>query len=461
MLNITPLDELFGTVIPAGLGVPTQVELIVQEREHPIPSIITLRIEESTGRLIADFLCIEETKDYDKEEESGFADEPIHTMYKTFRKRQTVTIRFWSRERSQPELRAEVTGVNIFGAGVSGETRGSLMITQREVKTAEDAITTGKLTIPDFPRFTGRNRATTTVETTYGYNRDWPEWRLIGYVQASVQDWEVSILERNDQSRWGYSHEVTVHKTAGAEFSTDELMEFIGTFSHFLGLVTGTIRWPTASTGYRDAFPVWGWLGIFKQNAYTPDNWFSDINGDAIAELLPLYWERHRTSGEAMDRQIELYGESSIIAHAGLHRHALAISQSALEHIVEEEVGKRPPRTYTSTHIERALKQIGIDTAITAFPEVRNAWDNIKAPDDNNDGPTFITRLRNSIHPRNTANAPQPQAEDFYNAWRLSQYYVETALLRLCGYNGRFRNRMTAKTTTDIETVPWADKSTK
>lgn len=97
-----------------------------------------------------------------------------------------------------------------------------------------------------------------------------------------------------------------------------------------------------------------------------------------------------------------------------------------------------------------------ISTNLSDFPEVLSVWKNLKQPNDDDQGPTFITRLRNRIHPRGVVNAPQPQPRDFYHAWRLSQFYVETAILKLCKYTGRYRNRMTAQWTTESEQVPWA-----
>ena len=143
-----------------------------------------------------------------------------------------------------------------------------------------------------------------------------------------------------------------------------------------------------------------------------------------------------------------------MISHIGLFKHALPISQSALEDIAESEIGKRPFGVPASEHIECALQTIGISTSLSDFPDALGIWNKIKQSDDNDEGLTFITRLRNSIHPKPAA--AQYDSRDYYQAWKLSQYYVETALLKICNYTGKYRNRMTAQWTTDSEPVPWA-----
>jgi hypothetical protein len=278
----------------------------------------------------------------------------------------------------------------------------------------------------------------------------------MGYVEMEADDWQITIAQRTEPSPLEYSHDVYLSKKNKAQFTVEECNEFAGLLSHFLTFLAGTTRWPYISVGYENGYPTYGRPTLSKPSAYVADNWFNSMEGDSIATLLPLFWQRHTTHGGSIDRQVELYAESSMIAHTGLHRHALPISQSALEHIAETETGKRSYNVPASEHIERALQGIGISTNLSDFPEVLSIWKNLKQPNDDDQGPTFITRLRNAIHPRGATNVPQPQSRDFYHAWLLSQYYVETALLKLCNYTGKYRNRMTAQWTTESEQVPWA-----
>ena len=42
-----------------------------------------------------------------------------------------------------------------------------------------------------------------------------------------------------------------------------------------------------------------------------------------------------------------------------------------------------------------------------------------------------------------------------FEAWQLSLWYQELALLYLLDHNGEYRNRMTAEVVGDVDKVPW------
>jgi hypothetical protein len=67
------------------------------------------------------------------------------------------------------------------------------------------------------------------------------------------------------------------------------------------------------------------------------------------------------------------------------------------------------------------------------------------------DGMDAITGIRNSlIHP-----SAHEQVLDFtyFEAWKLSLWYIDLVLLRLCRYSGKYANRLNQGW---VEPVPWA-----
>lgn len=441
--------DLFGTVIPAQLNTPAQATLVAGDRSQSFPVVVTLRFDDNAGYLVADYFCIYAEGD-DPTECAG-------VLSDAFNSNEHVQIQF-DQTNSASNLTATVLSHNLLAVTLGAHGKGTLLIIQGEVRTGSDRLHAGRLCIPDFPLFTGQG-AITTAETTYSHAPSRRSWQRMGYVETEFDDWRVIIAQSTEPSPLAHSHDVHVSKKQGSQFTVEEYNHLVGALSHFLTFVAGTTRLPHVSVGYENGWPTYGYPSLFKQSAYVADNWFNAMEGESIAALLPLFWKRHTSHGESLDRQIELYAESSIIAHTGLHQHALPISQSALEHIAETEIGKMPHGVIAREHIKRALQGIGISTNLSDFPEVLSIWKNLKQPGDDDQGPTFITRLRNSIHPRTGTNAKQPQPRDFYHAWRLSQYYVETALLKLCNYAGKYRNRVTAQWTTESEQVPWAPRS--
>jgi hypothetical protein len=66
-----------------------------------------------------------------------------------------------------------------------------------------------------------------------------------------------------------------------------------------------------------------------------------------------------------------------------------------------------------------------------------------------------ITGIRNSlVHPDSKSGLPN---HSYYEAWNLSLWYIEMVLLRLCGHDGGYANRLAAhRWVGQIEPVPWA-----
>jgi hypothetical protein len=73
------------------------------------------------------------------------------------------------------------------------------------------------------------------------------------------------------------------------------------------------------------------------------------------------------------------------------------------------------------------------------------------------DGMDAITSIRNSlVHPN-----IQSESSDhpYYEACELSLWYIDMILLRLCGHNGNYANRLTKpRWTGAVELVPWGTK---
>ena len=72
------------------------------------------------------------------------------------------------------------------------------------------------------------------------------------------------------------------------------------------------------------------------------------------------------------------------------------------------------------------------------------------------DGMEAVTSIRNSIvHPGKPGGYSGSQ---YYEACKLSLWYIDLTLLRLCGHFGNYANRLTVRWVGEIEAVPWATK---
>ena len=438
------LNHLFGSVIPANLDVPKQVSLTSEDGTQSVPAVITLKIDDDQDRLVADFLCIE------NDETDGQT--AINMLEAAFNHNRPIAIKF-SPDDPGPSVLTAVVAYNSYGYVFGDQVRGKLHIYQRRVGPDTVELHRAHLCLADFPLFGGSN-AETRVETTYAHQPNQLSWRAVGRVELNADDWTVTIAQRTEQSSLEYSHDIHIVRSDRTTFSGSELVELIDGISYFVTFVAGTIRWPSICVGYQHQNPVWGQFHRFRPNPYTEDNWFNPREGESIATLFPLFWRYHTEAREQLRNPIALYAESAVIAHSGLHQHALTVSHSALEQIAEARSPRQGRQPSAEIHIANVLRDIGIKTDMSEFPDILNLWTTKFNGNSADAGPSFVTRLRNYVHayPRNTS----ADGRDYYRAWSLSQYYVETAILKLCGYAGKYRNRITSEWTTDSETVPWA-----
>ncbi len=64
-----------------------------------------------------------------------------------------------------------------------------------------------------------------------------------------------------------------------------------------------------------------------------------------------------------------------------------------------------------------------------------------------------LTDLRNGLVHPDKKNEPPEGA--YYDAWRLSLWYIDMILLRLCGHCGDYGNRFKRRWVGQVEKVPW------
>jgi hypothetical protein len=64
-----------------------------------------------------------------------------------------------------------------------------------------------------------------------------------------------------------------------------------------------------------------------------------------------------------------------------------------------------------------------------------------------------LTDLRNRlVHPGTDKAIPDGA---YYDGWRLSMWFLDLVLLRLCEYSGKYANRLSQRFVGEIEPVPW------
>ena len=417
------LEKFFGTIIPVSLDEPTHATIELKGNARNLSAIVIPRID-SEGRLVFAFYDAVQTWDGNANSRDDMA--------------LPVTVRF----RNGQGIQTLLTDLKEEFLLSEKEKRlcGQLIVVQPEVSLRDEDIVYADFCVEDFPLFFGtlafEKTEISDSQAVYGGRS-----RILGRSTFESHGWRFTISECPDKGEMGITHSGSIARSDGGAFSVRQLNDVIDGLTYFLSFISGVYRTPGVVIGYSSlGSPAWGRIASFKQNKYHGDNWFNPQSREAIATLFPGFWRCLVENLQDVHGAIGSYAESSIIAHAGLPKNALNDSQTALEGLSRWILGRKKPRRQPAReYIKEALDCVGITYGLHEHPSLLRLWrEKYKKDQDDDDGPTLITRLRNkSIH----ADVVQSRSSDYYSAWNLSQRYVELMLLWLFDYHQEYFDR--------------------
>jgi hypothetical protein len=265
---------------------------------------------------------------------------------------------------------------------------------------------------------------------------------------------------------YALSHVAEVRRRDGECFGTDDLrdlneaMSYLGSFAR--GSRCGATLPVAFDTRGRAAWSHWsaGWI----QGIEGGWSWLDEAHPEQLAELFPAfmwrwldpYWQR------VLRLAIRYYVETNVpttielaVALAQVVLEMLSHSWLVVERQVKSDTEFNRGRHRTTTNIRDMLEDMGIPVAIPERLSALAAW---KPRGHALDGPWAVVEIRNDmIHAR-----PQPSSHpvDYgprVDAWKLATWYVELAILRICGYRGVYRDRVRGEPYIGtVDAVPWA-----
>jgi hypothetical protein len=266
----------------------------------------------------------------------------------------------------------------------------------------------------------------------------------------------VDQLDR--EGGYGVTHLFDVTRTNGETISpqsTVEILDALKTFFSFargahcgLGLlkgigVSGTVLWQQ-----------WGFSGTSRWS--TTANWFSSPQGQFLRGVFPGFMREWNTdSREHVRSAVEMYAEAN--RDEPDVKPSLMLAQSALELLSWLSMVRGlclSPDGFrglsAADHIRLLLHECRIPPTVpsTLAGLVKAA----KAQ--KLDGPSVLTEVRNTLVHPGKSNKKMTVAV-FGDAWTLSMWYLELALLRRFGYNGPYLNRVLSPPA--LEPVPWLE----
>ncbi len=260
------------------------------------------------------------------------------------------------------------------------------------------------------------------------------------------------------RTKGGYrlTHMGGIERKDGSDFTAEELEEILKDLRYILSFAKGGWSIPICPVGYdKEDVVVWrGWSAPLE--AWSgPFRWLDA----ADKEQLPMFYRRFMQKTRKRDcwrlillRVIDWYlnaNNSSYLSKEG----GIILAQVALESLANKCLTIEELKTIkkSADRMTKLFDKLNIPTEITIATEklynYRPKFDS--APD-------ALAKVRNSLV-HHTWEDKRDFSDLHDEAWKLGLWYLELSILSICGYRGRYKNRLTQET----ENVPWLEDPIK
>lgn len=258
----------------------------------------------------------------------------------------------------------------------------------------------------------------------------------------------------------GLAHVGCIGRADGSSFTGAEAADVLRALRTFFSFAFGLWNHPVCPVGFGpDGDRVWEWWLPPDEEWQYVQSWFDPHCGDHLERLFPGFiakWEEpawREALGEAIHWHVK--SNTDLGADAGIILTQTGIERLAYEYAVREKklIHRRGfEKIAASDEFRLLLSSLDIPIGLPATLAdlcalaAKRSWV---------DGPHALTEIRNSIvHPENQDRMQYTHAYD--EAWTLGLWYLELAILRLCGYTGTYSNRLLQrKWAGQVEDVPW------
>lgn len=290
------------------------------------------------------------------------------------------------------------------------------------------------------------------------------------------EEWRWLLQELPDnatQGAWGrikddggcfLTHVLKLERRDGEPFSGEEATEEAHLLRNFLSFLKGGRCEPVCGIGF-DATGGKAWETFSSPHAVErPFYWFNPFQASQAEILYPLFAKRWRQSDEWKDclrSAVYWYLQSNTSGGAPGVDAAIILAQAGLERlahhhlVVDRKMISREglDRLRPSDRLRLLFSSLNIPVEISAAtPDIQRVAPSFQWVD----APHAMTDIRNElVHPVSKKQV----TGCFFDAWKLSVWYLELVILALCDYNATYTSRLTAKYLTDSERVPWGRKA--
>ena len=297
--------------------------------------------------------------------------------------------------------------------------------------------------------------------------------RAINHVELSCSEWRIrmqSLYESCDQfkalkAHGGYqlTHVAEMTRQDGASFSGKDATEMLETLRFFLSFSKGCWCNPVCATGYNaDDAIVWESWSSPGDIWSKPKSWFDPHHCEQLVEFSPDFCSKWQDEAwrSALRECIYWYLNANSSARgidAGIILTQTALERLSFEYAVNDKrlvttVGFKALRASDKFRLLFSSLNIPIDLpeACAKLAEFGQTTGQVKFED----SPHALTEIRNSlVHPEHKRRNQYGDA--YYEAWNLGLWYLELCILRICGYQGTYGNRLKVRAVGKVDMVPW------
>jgi hypothetical protein len=322
------------------------------------------------------------------------------------------------------------------------------------------ALSHGLLHVANFPRLHGRPVA-------------WPDGSLDpGRLLFEGGGWTITLdpvqhvagLEDDLKKDGGFAltHTAKVERTSGATFTSAELQDVTDAFTFFCWLCMEARCGPMLPVGFNEqGQALWArWNPTRTESFPAARTWLDTLHASEAETLFPTFMARF---GDPYWRQVLTHAIAYLVeaGRPDTVERAIIMAQVLLEAVSYSWlVEERKLRTHDSFEDRTAAENIRamlLDMKVPVpIPKNLPALATTKSKKGTPvDGPQALVLKRNEIIHRRRP-APSSTYDPLIDAWRLGAWYSELAVLRLCGFNGQYRSRLSENVWTGVvEPVPW------
>lgn len=287
-------------------------------------------------------------------------------------------------------------------------------------------------------------------------------WRIRLTAVSEFREIFKSVAENGG---YVFTHLGSLDRADGSLFSAQEADALLDALRRFLSFARGAasslpVRWGTAADG-GIAWEQWGAQPVDPWKArYT---WFDEHHGNLLSELFDAFAQTKADAelGEPFSLALHWYQNSNI--RAGGMEGAIILGLTALDllgaMVVVDRAGAMSASKYdklvAKDKLARLLDVIKVPNALPAklanlspFAATNN-WSTASE---------VLAEIRHGyVHSNKERRQVVLSAPNLatFEAWQLSLWYQELALLYLLGHHGEYRNRLTAEWLGQVEKVPW------